>query len=82
MLLLYTDGTGRPAISNLELYTRHTTVLWEFLSKDPRVRPTAKRPAGVMLPPTGRESNDNLPTSGGSEKETWEVHPTLPQKLK
>ncbi|KZP19543.1 hypothetical protein FIBSPDRAFT_743732, partial [Athelia psychrophila] len=68
--------TGRPAVSTLELYTRHTTVLWGYLSHDPQFRPPGKRPAGLMLPPAGPEQHDTTPPSKGSaDKDMVEAIP-------
>jgi len=69
--------TGRPAVSNLELYTRYTSAVWngmhELGIKPP---PFAKRPLGVQLPPTNRNKAANPPSTKGSmEKEGLEPVP-------
>jgi len=75
--------TGRPAISNLELYTRYTSVVWSFMH-DLRMRPPplAKRPSGVLLPPTNRNNAANLPpTKGSTEKQVVEAVPPFNLRL-
>ena len=69
------DRTGRPAVSNLELYTRYTSVVWSSMH-DMRMKPPplAKRPSGVLLPPTNRSRTANLPSiKGSAEKPGIEV---------
>jgi hypothetical protein len=64
--------TGKPAVSNLELYTRYTSVLWDRMhSLGMKPPPLAKRP--VPLPPTdrGRTANPRL-AKGDTDKEIVE----------
>jgi len=70
--------TGRPAVSNLELYTRYTSAVWLFLHHDLRMKapPLAKRPPGVLLPPTNRSRVTILPPMKGStDKQGQEAVP-------
>jgi len=69
--------TGRPAVSNLELYTRYTSAVWSFMHDlQMRPPPLTKRPSGMLLPPTNRSKTVNLPsTKGGTEKEGLEAVP-------
>ncbi|KAF7965788.1 hypothetical protein HWV62_41773, partial [Athelia sp. TMB] len=67
---------GRPAVSTLELYARHTTVLWAYLSHDPRLRASGKRPVGLIIPPTDPESKEtSLPAKASTDKDILEAVP-------
>lgn len=67
---------GRPAVSPLELYARHTTVLWAYLSHDPRLRPSGKRPVGLTVPPTDSEWKEPpLPAKVSIDKDMLESVP-------
>jgi hypothetical protein len=66
--------TGRPAVSNIELYTRYTSALWdsmhELRMKPP---PVAKRP--VPLPPSNRSKTANLPAVKGDKDSVESIPP-------
>ena len=48
---------GRPALSYLELYVRHTTVVWKFLNElNVKAPAAANVPPGVKLPPRRRST--------------------------
>ncbi|KAF7964793.1 hypothetical protein HWV62_2890, partial [Athelia sp. TMB] len=67
---------GRPAVSTLELYARHTTVLWAYLSHDPRLRASGKRPVGLIIPPTDPEGKEtSLPAKASTDKDILEAVP-------
>ncbi|KAJ7632724.1 CTLH/CRA C-terminal to lish motif domain-containing protein [Roridomyces roridus] len=60
---------GQPAVSQLEISTRYTSVLWSFLHDlDVKQRP------GVPLPPTSAEKPAS-PTSRGKDKDGSEAVP-------
>jgi len=66
--------TGRPAVSNLELYTRYTSSVWNEMHKiGMEPPPLASRP--VPLPPTNWGRTKPPSTKGGPDKEIAEVIP-------
>ena len=68
LMFLSLDRTGRPAISNLELYTRYTSAIWTFMNASKFKFPEhTKHLSGVSFPPTNTSNASSEPPLKGSD---------------